>query len=629
MITPAHRGASRLLATLITSVVGFALMLLTAPPSFAADYQFTEGHLDIFTVTSENGALSLSIKEDITGSGIFRNPEDVELIVGDNTYSTATENVAGINEPTYFLPQVQEPGKLWPGWDTLAVSAGGFESVDFNIADITGPGTAYVFESSGFGDINPVSTNGSFEITNTTVITQPYPAHRHVNWAFSKPGVYTMQVYASAGAVESNTATYTWVVGSGTTPTDDTTDQPRRDDRTDADAARPATPGIPAAPRQQPTNGATPKPAARPAAQPATNSDNKQPAANAPVAPAAPAAPATPQCTNPKFTPLIKDDNTVPATWRGFPELTFTLGDKAEKRIPTDLGPVPAGTAWMIGSTQEPGVPWLGANTQHPSMLENVDGGVLWELTGFSGPGAMMVYSQGNLGNIIGEEWFHGEDNAGYGAKEIAYNTHVHPNWVFSEPGTYQVTIRQTATLTNGSNVSATGTLTFEVGLGGEQSGHFDIGGAIDINGQDCDQGTTDNAGSGVTQTAAGGGGAARAAGTNAAAAHSQTKANSAARKSTSAKKTAAKKTAAKKPSLNKAAAHNTDHSSVAQATADDSSSLVAHIVRSLPFVILGFGLFVFGAGLMHFLNTLNALNARNTVKARNNSTTPETTHAD
>lgn len=56
-------------------------------------------------------------------------------------------------------------------------------------------------------------------------------------------------------------------------------------------------------------------------------------------------------------------------------------------------------------------------------------------------------------------------------------NTHVHPNWIFTAPGTYEVNLRQTATLNTGETVSTAGTITFHVGgTGNADEGHFDIG---------------------------------------------------------------------------------------------------------------------------------------------------------
>lgn len=63
------------------------------------------------------------------------------------------------------------------------------------------------------------------------------------------------------------------------------------------------------------------------------------------------------------------------------------------------------------------------------------------------------------------------------GSHTIRANTHVHPNWVFTAPGVYKVSITQTTTLKSGARVSTSDILSFKVGgAGNANSGHFDIG---------------------------------------------------------------------------------------------------------------------------------------------------------
>ena len=177
----------------------------------------------------------------------------------------------------------------------------------------------------------------------------------------------------------------------------------------------------------------------------------------------------------------MKDDRTAPAEWRDPAELTFGLGEAAAQQLPDAVGPIPAGTAWMIGATQQAGVPWLGANTQHPSLLEHTTGEVTWEITSFDGPGAMFVFTQGGLGQVVGEEWFRAENGNAQGSHTIPANSHVHPNWMFSAPGTYTVTVRQSATTLGGDTVSGESVLTFDVaGEGNANDGHFDFGSMFD-----------------------------------------------------------------------------------------------------------------------------------------------------
>ena len=70
-----------------------------------------------------------------------------------------------------------------------------------------------------------------------------------------------------------------------------------------------------------------------------------------------------------------------------------------------------------------------------------------------------------------------GSGTAVGGSHTIRANTHVHPNWVFTAPGAYKVSITQTTTLKSGARVSASDVLSFNVGgAGNADAGHFDIG---------------------------------------------------------------------------------------------------------------------------------------------------------
>ncbi|HCG3139804.1 TPA: choice-of-anchor M domain-containing protein [Corynebacterium striatum] len=192
------------------------LAVCIAPwPKAHAQEVFDSGHVDAFFVSAPDGQLSLSMKEDITGAAVERPGNDVILKVNENAWSDVTESIDGIGESTYYLPQTQRQDILWPGWDTQPAQKAGYTDVDLKFREVSGPGSVYVFETAGFGELNAVTNSGSLELTSGDVINQPYPAHRHVNWAFSQPGIYTMTVQAASNGDTSNTVTYTWDVGDG------------------------------------------------------------------------------------------------------------------------------------------------------------------------------------------------------------------------------------------------------------------------------------------------------------------------------------------------------------------------------------------------------------------------------
>lgn len=447
------------LKAFVVLVCALLAMAVGAVPANAADVVLDRGHVDVFHVAAEGNQLKLALREDVTGQHVVRDPASVLLSVGEHTYTDDTAQVPEIGTGGYYLPQTQESDRLWPGWDTNDVRQGGFGAVDITVTDIAGPGDVWLFQQKGFGGVGPVLSGGELTIQPGSVIHQAEPSHVHASWLFTQPGVYTMKVKATVGGAQSNEAVYTWEVGGASNKA-----------ATGANATG---------------NGVTPLADNR--------SANAQPA-GAPVAPAqsksqAPAAgagqaPQAGQKCSPGLVPRVKDDRTSPAEWKDPASLSFGLGNEAKARLPQAVGSVPAGDVWMIGSVQQAGVPWLGANTQHPSLVENTTGEVTWTVTGFNGPGPMAVFTQGGLGQIVGEEWFRAADGKAQGTHTIPANTHVHPSWVFGKPGTYKVTIAQSAKTKDGQTVSGAATLTFVVGgQGNANSGHFDFGSLFDAQG--------------------------------------------------------------------------------------------------------------------------------------------------
>jgi len=218
----------------MATTASLALVLMGAPvPAAHADGEvFDSGHVDAFYVTAPDGELTLSLKEDITGSGVVHPGNDVTLKVTEEAWNDATERIDGIEIPTYYLPQTQDSSLLWPGWDTQPAQSAGYKDVDLEFVEVTGPGDIFVFETAGFGDIQPVTVEGALDLVSGDVINQAYPAHRHVNWAFTDPGIYTMTVQAVSNGDASNQVTYTWDVGDGEMAPQDADDSEHSTDDT-------------------------------------------------------------------------------------------------------------------------------------------------------------------------------------------------------------------------------------------------------------------------------------------------------------------------------------------------------------------------------------------------------------
>ena len=199
-------------------------VMRTAPAGTTATLD--RGHADIFDLTSDaSGALTLRIKEDATGSGVMREPEQTLLAVNKSTLTqipAAVSQATGAPAAAYLLGQSgdNQATVLWPGWDTLGVTTGGYDAARFHIS-YTGPenGRIYAFTSSFTEGTKAVTNDGSFDLApEGDDIDQPYAAHKHVNWLFTRAGRYTLTVQASAwtpgntGAANAQSAAHTYTI---------------------------------------------------------------------------------------------------------------------------------------------------------------------------------------------------------------------------------------------------------------------------------------------------------------------------------------------------------------------------------------------------------------------------------
>ena len=184
------------------------------------------GHADIFDLTSDAaGTLTLRIKEDATGSGVLREPEQTLLAVSKGTLTQIPADISqatGAPAAAYLLGQSgdNQATVLWPGWDTLGVAAGGYDAARFHIT-YSGPadGHIYAFTSSFAEGLKAVTADGSYDLApEGDDIDQPYAAHKHVNWLFTRAGRYTLTVQASAwtrgntGAANAQSSVHTYTI---------------------------------------------------------------------------------------------------------------------------------------------------------------------------------------------------------------------------------------------------------------------------------------------------------------------------------------------------------------------------------------------------------------------------------
>lgn len=169
---------------------------------------------------------------------------------------------------------------------------------------------------------------------------------------------------------------------------------------------------------------------------------------------------------------LARDDSAATPVWRDPADVVFDVGDNAQLTLPEDkafsfVGAEPGSQVWVVPQTEQADVPWLGWNTQAPSLEENVERGVTMEFLGHQGPGEFSLFLQNGGFEEPQLLW-----STATGAADgfwVDLGTHTHANWVFTEPGIHQVRVRMSgegAGESAGSEVAAEATLTFAVGAG-------------------------------------------------------------------------------------------------------------------------------------------------------------------
>lgn len=163
----------------------------------------------------------------------------------------------------------------------------------------------------------------------------------------------------------------------------------------------------------------------------------------------------------------VRDDHVQPPVWRELSDVTVTVPDQAAIMLPDAreyqfTGGEPGQPVWVLPQTEAADVPWLGWNTQHPGLIATGAQGVTLSLTEVTGPGQFSLFLQNGGFEAPQVLWNSAEDMP----QElwVDMNTHTHANWVFSAPGTYELTVTATATSPDGSTFTHSAPLRFEVG---------------------------------------------------------------------------------------------------------------------------------------------------------------------
>lgn len=428
-------------------------------------------HTDLLDVRYADGKLSLGTRVG-NGPHQYFAAQDVLFQLRDNESSRIAVPDApeygflgAAGSPVWVAPQVQDFSLLFAGWDTESLSAGMFagDAVDLRLTGVDGPGALEVFQTDPFG--LPLRVFSSRDTAYRT-LHQAVASHVHANWAFTALGRYRLTFEATATdtagrPLGSGPVTYDWYVG-GTTGDD----IPVETEPTQPPASPSASPSSPAN-TQAPTS-------------PPTATSSRAPKVPAATMPCVPAGPVTStsgvvladghvdyavRLVEGKLVSQVKDGTVAGATtWRAPSSVVLHVVDKAGTTVPAGpqfafLGK-PGDRIWQIPQTQQPGVLWLGWNTESLSANE-VSGDVTWRLDKVDGPGALAIFEFDPFGR---PEPIFDSGNGVPDSYQVRLGTHAHGNWTFTKPGIYHVTFTHSAKLASGAQASDQQTVTFAVG---------------------------------------------------------------------------------------------------------------------------------------------------------------------
>lgn len=150
-----------------------------------------------------------------------------------------------------------------------------------------------------------------------------------------------------------------------------------------------------------------------------------------------------PRLVDGRFTLMARDDTVSPPVWRSLDDLVLRVADASLIDVPNDdqfsfLGDARGHKAYVIPQTQDQRVTWLGWNTQAPEIVKSFPRGAELVLTGHDGPGQAHLFIQNGFDAPMP---LYDSTKSGEQSVHMEVNTHVHANWVFTEPGAQTISI--------------------------------------------------------------------------------------------------------------------------------------------------------------------------------------------
>ncbi|KOX20487.1 hypothetical protein ADK67_29795 [Saccharothrix sp. NRRL B-16348] len=159
------------------------------------------GHVDLGP-RFVDGRWTVQLRDDTGDAPTWRDLSEVVLHVNDTARTTVPDDPAydflgDGGSPIWVLPQVEQAGVVWPGWNTQDpdVTAAVEREVTWRLHDVRGPGRFVLFLSGNFGAPTTLFTSADATPQETGI---EVGTHVHGNWVFSAPGTYLLDLEMTA-----------------------------------------------------------------------------------------------------------------------------------------------------------------------------------------------------------------------------------------------------------------------------------------------------------------------------------------------------------------------------------------------------------------------------------------------
>lgn len=158
---------------------------------------FADGHVDMGPQLDGN-TWRIRIRDDTGSPPVWRELSDVVIHAVDKAKikvpsGTDYAFLGPAGADVWLLPQAQQSGIVWPGWNTQdpSVVNGTRGNVTWRLTNVVGPGEVKLFLTGSFGKPDVLFDSAKALPQQMSI---PPNTHAHGNWAFTKPGVYRLGV---------------------------------------------------------------------------------------------------------------------------------------------------------------------------------------------------------------------------------------------------------------------------------------------------------------------------------------------------------------------------------------------------------------------------------------------------